>query len=89
MSQQSAGASPWEMGKGIRPRVISIPETARYIGRSRSHVYDLLAAGKIKAVKDGKRTLPILDTVDAHLDSLPLVAVRPSHPQKLRKETAT
>ena len=87
MSQHSTSASPWEKGHGIRPRVVSIPEAAKYIGRSRSAIYDLLARGVIRAVKSDSRTLPIVEDLDRYLDSLPLADVRASHPEKF-KDTA-
>jgi excisionase family DNA binding protein len=87
MSQSSTGRSPWERGT-LRPRVLSIMDTARYIGRGRSFVYDLIARGEIQALKSGGRTLPILDTVDAYLDRCPLADVRPAHPERPKDSDA-
>ncbi len=88
MSRQTTGASPWEKKTGtLRPRVVSITEAARYIGRGRSFIYDLISSGKVRALKSSGRTLPILDDLDAYLDSCPLADVRPAHPEKLSKES--
>jgi excisionase family DNA binding protein len=88
MSQRSTGASPWEK-KAIRPRVISISEAARYIGRGRSFIYDLIGTGRIRAVKSSGRTLPILDDLDRYLDECPLAEVRPAHPEKTPNKSLT
>jgi hypothetical protein len=47
------------------------------LGRgSRSQLYRDLAAGKIKAVKNGRRVLIDMDSLRAHLDSLPAATFR-------------
>lgn len=66
----------------LRPRVVPINVGAVYLGRGRSHVYDLLARGEIEAINSGGRTLLILDSLDAYLDRCPPVQVRPAHSQK-------
>ena len=72
----------------LRPRVVSIDAAAVYIGRSRAFIYDLLASGRIRAVKSDSRTLPILDDLDAYVDSLPMADVRPAHPGRFSKDVA-
>jgi hypothetical protein len=89
MSRQSTGGSPWEKGgtsRALRPRVVSIDDAAAYIGRSRAFVYDLMASGRVRAVKSDSRTLPIVEDLDSYLDSLPLADVRPAHPEKFNKQ---
>jgi excisionase family DNA binding protein len=86
VSQASTALSRWEKRNALRPRVVSIDEAAKYIGRSRNFVYDLLGSGKVRAVKSGSRTLPILDDLDKYLDSCPFAVVRPVHPVKQEAE---
>lgn len=58
----------------------TIPNASAYSGLSRSEIYRLLATGQIKAVKSGKRTLVLMDSLRAHLESLPPAQFRmPSH----------
>jgi len=70
------------LNPALRPRVCSIDDAAVYIGRSRAFVYDLMASGRVRSLKDGKRNLPLVEDLDKHLDSLPLAVVKPSHPDK-------
>jgi hypothetical protein len=60
---QARVASPTKAGWRVN-------EWARDIGCGRSHVYDLLGAGKIKAVKSGKATI-IVTEPRAYLATLP------------------
>ncbi len=90
MSQQSTGASPWEKGgTQFKPRVVSIEQGAKYIGRSRSHLYDLMHAGTVRGLKSGKRLLVVLADLDAYLDALPIAKLRPSHPEKFKNTTTS
>ncbi len=49
----------------------TIPDASDYSGLSRSELYRLLSVGQIRAVKSGKRTLILMDSLRAHLESLP------------------
>ena len=57
------------------PRVepIALPpnEAASISGISRSELYRRMAAGQIQAVKSGRTTLVLMDSLRAHLASLP------------------
>lgn len=44
---------------------------ARFIGLSKRRVYDLLAAGSIRAKVDGRRTLVIYKTLEDYVAGLP------------------
>jgi len=46
-------------------------------GLSRSELYRRLAAGDIRAVKAGRRTLILVDSLRDHVVSLPAAAFRP------------
>jgi hypothetical protein len=53
-----------------------IADACRISGLSRSEIYRRLAAGDIRAVKSGSRTLILMDSLRAHLMSLPPATFR-------------
>ena len=56
----------------LEPIAVSIPEGCRLIGVKRSSIYREIAAGRIRALKAGKRTLlPQSRSLRAWLASLP------------------
>jgi hypothetical protein len=59
------------------PLAVPIPEAVRLSGLSRSELYRRLASGHVRAVKSGARTLILVDSLRAHLASLPLAIFRP------------
>jgi hypothetical protein len=54
----------------------SITDASRISGLSRSEIYRRLAAGDIRAVKSGARTLILMDSLRTHLASLPPATFR-------------
>jgi hypothetical protein len=56
--------------------------------RSISTIDDLIARGKIQAVKDGKRTLPIVQSLIDYMHSLPLAKVKSTPRHKSTTEAA-
>ena len=60
----------------LEPIAVTIPEACRITGLARSSIYREIGAGRIKAVKAGKRTLLPMDSLRAWLASLPNVASR-------------
>ena len=58
------------------PLAVTIPEATRVSGLSRSELYRRLADGKVRAVKSGARTLILMDSLRAHLESLPSATFR-------------
>ena len=63
-------------GQPIEPITAPIPEASRISGLSRSEIYRRLAAGDIRAVKSGTRTLILMDSLRTHLASLPQATFR-------------
>jgi excisionase family DNA binding protein len=59
------------------PLHASIKEICARHSVSRSHVYDLLGAGKITAVKNGRRLLVNVPSADAHFAALPPAVIKP------------
>jgi hypothetical protein len=53
-----------------------IPDACRISGLSRSEIYRRLATGDIHAVKSGSRTLILMNSLRAHIASLPPAAFR-------------
>lgn len=49
---------------------VSIREAATRLGLSRTRLYQELAAGRIKAVKSGRRTLVLVESLKAYLARL-------------------
>ena len=60
----------------IEPLALSINEAVRVSGLSRSEIYRLLASDRIKAVKSGRTTLVVTNTLKEHLASLPPATFR-------------
>jgi len=58
------------------PLAVTIHEAVRVSGLSRSELYRRLADGKLRAVKSGSRTLVLMDSLRAHLASLPPATFR-------------
>jgi hypothetical protein len=55
---------------------VSIAEATRISGISRSELYRRLATEQVAAVKSGKRTLILMDSLRRHLASLPPATFR-------------
>ena len=53
------------------PRAFSIREFCRQYGIGRTHTYEEIAAGRLRAVKVGRRTLIKSDAAEAWLAALP------------------
>ena len=60
----------------IDPVSATIPNAVRLSGMSRSEIYRRLAAGDIKEVKNGSRTLVLMDSLREYLASLPPATFR-------------
>jgi hypothetical protein len=60
----------------VEPLAAPILDACRISGLSRSEIYRRLAAGDIRAVKSGARTLVLMDSLRAHLASLPAATFR-------------
>lgn len=53
-----------------------IPQVTRTYGINRTRLYELIAGGRITAVKDGRSTLIELASVDSYLANLPAANIR-------------
>lgn len=66
-------ASNFALNSAPDPEPLAAPIAAacRYSGLTRSEIYRRLATGDICAVKSGARTLILMDSLRAHIKSLP------------------
>jgi hypothetical protein len=72
----------------VEPLLVSIPQTAQYIGRCTATVYELIGAGVLVAVKSDGRTLVTMESIKRYVASLPLakIAPRPKRPWRQASE---
>jgi hypothetical protein len=65
----------FEPSTDVRPYAVCLKETQRLLGGiSRARVYILIGRGELTAIKDGKRTLVTLSSIEARQRALPLAA---------------
>ena len=62
----------------LDPLALPIADAVTFSGLSRSEVYRQLATGNLRAVKSGSRTLVLVESIRAHLASLPVASFRPA-----------
>ena len=58
------------------PILIPLNEAAAIVGRCRRSVYDLIAANKIAAVKSGRCTLVVFESLKNYAASLPAATIK-------------
>jgi excisionase family DNA binding protein len=61
------------------PLLVSLDEVSALIGKSRRTVYELIATNKLKAVKAGRNTRVVYQSVKAYVGNLPAVKIKPYH----------
>jgi excisionase family DNA binding protein len=61
----------------ILPEAVPLPKAPAIFGLSRSHLYRLAAAGQIRFMKVGSRTLVDAESVRNFLNRLPEATIRP------------
>ncbi len=66
--------SLYDKPAGVR-RLLDIKTAVLYSGISRARLYILIKQQKIKAYKDGRRTMVDASSVDAYQNALPQVGV--------------
>jgi hypothetical protein len=62
----------------------SITDFCRLFGGGRTSAYRLIAAGRIRAVKRGTRTLIDLQSAHNYFASLPLAEIKPEKPKAVK-----
>jgi hypothetical protein len=56
----------------IKPFAVPIPEAQRLLGdKGRSPLYEAISRGELRAVKDGNKTLIVLESIERYMAALP------------------
>jgi excisionase family DNA binding protein len=56
--------------RGVKPRLLSIKQTTHELGISRTSTYELIAHGKLKSVKIGRRRFIAVEAIDEFIAGL-------------------
>ena len=79
MPRQSALAhaaiTPIAVPPALKPRALRLAAAVAYSGISRSELYRLAGAGRVRFIKSGATTLVVTETIDSHIDSLPAAPI--------------
>jgi hypothetical protein len=67
---------------GSAPLAVTVQETQRLTGESRSTIYNHIANGDYKAKKSGARLLILYDSIKHRIEALPDAKIKPSRPRK-------
>lgn len=59
----------------MTPRFLKIPDAVAYSGKSRTSLYMAISRGDVIARKSGRVTLIDRESLDRHLDGLPLAEI--------------
>ena len=74
----------------MTPLLVPVKQACTIIGRGQSALYELIGAGKIRAVKSDGRTLIDVDSLRAYAKGLPDAKIAPPRkrkPQRMRLES--
>jgi hypothetical protein len=69
----------------VEPITVTIEQTERLTGESRSQIYNRLGRGEYTGVKSGRRTLIVYASVKAHIAALPRAVIKPPKPRPARE----
>jgi hypothetical protein len=73
----------------MTPLLVPVKQACTIIGRGQSALYELIGAGKIRAVKSDGRTLVVVESLREYADKLPAAKIAPPRkrrPQRMRLE---
>jgi excisionase family DNA binding protein len=65
-----------EFERGPTPLAYTVPDACKAAGLGRTTLYELIAAGRLRAMKAGTRTLIEADSLRSYLASLPTLPTR-------------
>jgi hypothetical protein len=71
----------------MTPLLVPVKQACTIIGRGQSALYELIGAGKIRAVKSDGRTLIVVESLREYADNLPPAKISPPRnrqPARLR-----
>ena len=69
----------------VTPLLVSVPQGCQIIGRGTAAMYELIGAGKVKAVKSDGRTLLTYESLVAYVASLPPAKIAPPRRRKFEQ----
>jgi hypothetical protein len=72
----------------VTPLLLPVKQACTVIGRGQSALYQLIGAGKIRAVKSDGRTLVVFESLREYAASLPPARIKPPR-QRLAFRTPT
>jgi excisionase family DNA binding protein len=72
----------------LPPILCRIPEAAAALGRCERFIYEAIATGQLEAVKSGKRTLVVYDSIKRYADHLRATSPAKIKPIEKRRRVA-
>jgi hypothetical protein len=67
---------------GMQPLAVPVPQASALIGKCPRIIYELMAAGELKAVKSGRSTLVFYDSLKEYLARQPAPKLKQYAPKK-------
>jgi hypothetical protein len=61
---------------GLQPILVPVPQASAIIGKSTRAIYELMASGQLKAVKSGRNTLVVYESLKEYVANLPAPKLR-------------
>jgi hypothetical protein len=71
----------------LEPLTVTIPQAEHLTGESRSQIYNRIGCGEYEAVKSGRRTLIVYDSIKRRIARLPKANIKASAPRPRRSES--
>jgi hypothetical protein len=68
----------------VEPITVTIEQTEKLTGESRSQIYNRLGRAEYTGVKSGRRTLIVYESIKRHIASLPPARIKPPKPRPPR-----
>jgi hypothetical protein len=69
---------------GLEPLAVTIEQTEKLTSESRSQVYNRIGRGEYTAIKSGRRTLVLFESIKRRIASLPRANIKPPPPRPPR-----
>lgn len=69
----------------LEPLTVTVEQTKRLTGELRSQIYNLIGCGAYQAVKSGRRTLVLYDSIKHRQAALPRAKIKPPKPRRSRQ----
>jgi excisionase family DNA binding protein len=61
---------------GMQPILVPVPQASAILGKSPRAIYELMASGQLKAVKSGRNTLVVYESLKEYVANLPAPKLR-------------